>query len=305
MGIFKKIFIGVGILFFLTPIFSYAVEFPRPVGYVNDFAGVLLPNEKTELDATLKAFEDATTNQIFVVIVSSFDGLDRFTYSQELFNSWKIGQANRNNGVLFLWGPTEGLPFPERGEVFMNVGPGLEGALPDSLVGSILRHEVFPNFKAKKYMDGLRAGLTGIMQATKGEYQAKVGDEGNSSWSVSGIIQVLIFFGFVIVNYFFSFLARTKSWWLGGVIGGAGGILLGIFLFEGLVILFAALGFGGFGLLLDFILSRNYQKRKAAGKPTDFWHSGGGFWFGGGGGFGGFGGGGGGFSGGGGAGGGY
>lgn len=302
----KKIFSTIGILFFLIPIFSYAVEFPKPVGYVNDFAGVLLPNEKTELDLMLKSFEDQTTNQIFVAIIPSFEGLDRFTYSQELFNTWKIGQAERNNGVLFLWGPSEGLPFPGRGEVFVNVGSGLEGALPDSLVGSILRHEVFPNFKEKKYMDGLRAGLTAMMQATKGEYQAKPDEEGEPSWGISGIANFAIFFVFILFNYFFSFLARTKSWWLGGVIGSSGGILLGIFLFGGLTILFLALGFGGFGLLLDYILSKNYQKRKAAGKPTDFWHSGGGFWSGGGGGGGfSFGGGGGGSSGGGGAGGGY
>lgn len=309
VSIFKKFFAGVGILFFLVPIISAAVEFPKSTNYVNDFAGVLLPHEKSELDSMLKAFEDATTNQIFVAIVSSFQGLDRFTYSQELFNTWQIGQKGKNNGVLVLWGPNEDLPFPERGDIQVNVGPGLEGALPDSLTGSIRRDEMIPLFKEKRYFEGLKAGLVAIMQATKGEYQAKPGDrmEGSASWSLEGMANFFIFIFFIVINYLFSFLARSKSWWLGGVIGVACGVTLGFLFFEGLSILFSAFGFGGFGLILDYALSKNYQKRKAAGKPTDFWHSGGGFWFGGGRGGGGisFGGGGGGFSRGGGAGGSY
>lgn len=275
----------------------FAIEFPKATGYVNDFAGVLLPHEKSELEVMLKTFEDQTSNQIFVVITSTFDSLDRFAYSQQLFNKWEIGQKERNNGILFLWGPSPGLPFPERGEVFVNVGPGLEGALPDSLVGTILRQEVFPNFKKQQYMAGLRAGLTAIMQATKGEYKGEPERNRGSSGTVAGMANFLIFLGFLFVNYFLSFLARTKSWWLGGVMGAVGGVLLGFLLFSGLTILFMGLGFGGFGLLFDYFLSKNYQQRKAAGKPTDFWHSGGGF--------GGFSGGGGGFSRGGGAGGGY
>lgn len=288
----KKIVIIIGTLasVFLFSRIVLAVEFPAPVGYVNDFAGILASQDKTELEVLLKSFETQTSNEIVVAIVPSFEGFDPFSYSQELFTAWKLGQEGRNNGVLMVIGPREGLPFPERGEVFINVGKGLEGALPDSLAGSIIRHEMVPMFQEKNSPEGVRRGLFAIMQATKGEYTPV-----QEFSSFSGAWNVLVVMLFVFINYIGSFLARSKSWWLGGVLGGIGGFALGLLFFVDFVLIFA-LGLGGIGLVLDYLLSKNYEARRRAGKPTDFWHSGGGFWFGGGGrghggGFGGFGGG--------------
>lgn len=276
----------------------FAVEFPKAGGYVNDFAKILSIEEKANLEQILKDFEAKTSNEIVVAIVDSLQGLDRFTYSQELFTNWGIGKKSKNNGILFLIGPSEGQPFPAKGEAFINVGKGLEGAMPDSLTGSILRNEVFPLFKAGKIPSGILAGVNALMSATKGEYQPgpDSSSSGGDSGAVSGLVSLLFCFGFILINYFFSFLARSKSWWLGGVVGAIGGGTAGALMVGGIMILIGAAFFGSFGLLLDFILSKNYEKRKLAGKPTDFWHSGGGFWLGGGsggggGGFGGFGGG--------------
>lgn len=234
--------------------------------------------------------------------------MDRFTYSQELFTAWGIGQKSRNNGVLFLIGPKEGLPFPERGEAFINVGRGLEGALPDSVAGSILRNEVFTQFRNQNYFEGIYGGIQGIMAATKGEYVSESsGGENSISWG-GGTIIFLFWVCLIILSYLGSFLGRSKSWWLGGVLGGVGGAILGLIFLVGTWIIISVVGLSLLGFVFDYIVSKNYQTRLKQGKPTDFWHSGGGFWFGGGGfgrgggGFGGFGGGG---SGGGGAGGGW
>ena len=290
------------------------VTLPSPSGFVNDFAGILTNEGKTYLNDTLKQFELETSNEITIVIVPSFQGMDRFTYSQALFSQWKIGKANKNNGILFLIGPKGDLPFPEHGEAFINVGKGLEGALPDSLTGSILRSEVFPKFQTKQYYEGVLGGVEGIISATKGEYTPSA-DQTTSGGGFkdfifgSGFWLVWLFFIFVIHSASF-FLGRTKSWWLGGALGGAGGLIGGFIFYAGLLILLPAVAFGVIGLIFDYVVSKNYDQRKKQGKPTDFWSSGGGFWFGGGGrggfggggGFGGFGGGG---SGGGGAGGGW
>lgn len=114
-----------------------------------------------------------------------------------------------------------------------------------------------------------------------------------------GIIAAFYYIGFLlaffillgVLTYMASFFARSKEVWAGGVVGavlgGGGGLLFGS-IGMGLLLL---LIFGGLGLLLDYILSKNYRARKAAGKSTGWWGSGGGF-FGGGSGGGGFGGGG-------------
>ena len=284
------------VLFSNLLIVSAAVDFPKPQGFINDFAGILKTEERAELEIILKDFDTQTSNEIVVAIVNSFEGLDTFTYSQELFTKWGIGKENKNNGVLVLIGPSEGLPFPERGEIFINVGKGLEGALPDSLTGTILRKEISPKFKAADYFAGVKGGVLAIISATKGEYRADPAEaKKKGGLNIDPIF--LIWVGFMLISYIASFLARSKSWWLGGVLGGAGGVILGLIFWAGFWILVSGGILGVLGLLFDFIISRNYQKRLAEGKPTDFWHSGGGFWFGGGrgglggGGFGGFGGG--------------
>jgi uncharacterized protein len=294
----KKYFLVVFLLvsFLLSGSFVFAVDFPSPAGFVNDFPGVLNAQQKTSLEQTLQAFERETSNEISVAIIASLEGLDRFTYSHSLFSRWKIGKTGRNNGILFL------VSIGDR-EAFIEVGKGLEGALPDALAGSILRNEIFPSFKAGDHEGGIRKGIIAIMAATKGEYRP-VPKSSRQKVRVEGWLNILIPLAFIFIQYFFSFLARSKSWWLGGVIGSGGGLLLGLFLFSGLTIFLSAISWGVLGLIIDFALSKNYQKRLREGRPTDFWHSGGGFWFGGGrGGGGGFGGFGGGISGGGGAGG--
>ena len=289
-----------GILFLIAlllfPRLSLAVDFPSASGFVNDFAGILKQGERAELSALLKNFEAQTSNEIVIAIVNSFDGLESFTYSQELFMKWGVGKGNKNNGVLVLIGPSEGLPFPEKGEIFINVGKGLEGALPDSLTGTILRKEIYPKFKTADYFNGVKNGVLAIISATKGEYKADpAGTKKAGGLNIDPIF--LIWVGFMLISYIASFLARSKSWWLGGVLGGAGGVILGLIFWAGFWILVSGGVLGLLGLLFDSIVSRNYQKRLKEGKPTDFWHSGGGFWFGGGrgglggGGFGGFGGG--------------
>ena len=104
---------------------------------------------------------------------------------------------------------------------------------------------------------------------------------------IRGGMFILIFGIFwVVIIYFFSFLARSKSIWLGGLVGSFLGISLGLWLKSVQIGAVCSVLFGALGLLLDWLLSTNYNKLKKAGKPTNWWSTGGGF-FGSGGGFGG------------------
>lgn len=275
-----------GLFVFLSAGNVFAVNYPAATGFVNDFGGLFSPQDKAQIESSLVNFEKETSNEIVVAIVTSFEGLEPFDYSQGLFTSWGIGKKDKNNGILFVISPQER-------QAFINVGKGLEGAMPDSLTGSILRSEVFPEFKKNNYVQGVTNGINALMDATKGEYIPSETTSGTGSWEE--MIWPAFWVGFMLLSYLASFLGRTKSWWLGGAIGAVGGAIVGLIFWAGITILFSAIGLGILGLIFDLIVSRNYQQRLREGKPTDFWHSGGGFWFGGGGG--GFGGGGGGFGG--------
>ncbi len=120
---------------FLLLIFSFKVnaqEFPeRPVPprLVNDLTGMLSGQEVDALERKLVAFDDSTSTQIAIVIVSDLSGYDKADYAQRLAERWGIGQKGLDNGVLILVKPkTSG---SARGEVFIAQGYGLEGIMPD------------------------------------------------------------------------------------------------------------------------------------------------------------------------------
>ena len=73
---------------------------PNPPRLVNDFAGVLSPEQQQALERKLVAYNDTTSTQIALVIEQSLEGADLFSYTQELYDTWQIGQADTDNGVL-------------------------------------------------------------------------------------------------------------------------------------------------------------------------------------------------------------
>jgi uncharacterized protein len=126
-------------------------EFPKPTGYVNDFAALLDAGARAELEALLRETEQATTAEIAVATVTSLDGLTVEEYANQLFQAWGIGQQANDNGVLVLVAPNER-------EMRIEVGYGLEPVLPDGLAGEIIRTEFLPQFKSGDYSAGIRQG---------------------------------------------------------------------------------------------------------------------------------------------------
>ena len=269
---------------------AFALEFPAPVGYVNDFANILSSETKQTLEQQLAQLEEESLVELVVVTVKSLEGEDLNECASRLFEAWGIGKKNEENGVLFLIASDERL-------MRIEPGYGLEPILPDAEAGRILDTYVVPAFKMEEYDKGISEGTEAIIKAVRGE---DIGlDEDASSDSESedgGGVWILFFIGTVFLSYLSSFLSRSKRWWPGGVIGAVLGVLLGIFLASIVASILAAVVLGILGLVFDFILSKNYKERKDKGLPTSFWGSGGGFFSGGkssggGGSFGGFGGG--------------
>ena len=150
----------------LTAPLAFSLEIPkRPDGYVTDHAGVLSPQTKSKLESALRAYENKTSNQVVVAIFKSLEGGALEDFSIKLAEAWKVGQSEKDNGVILL-------VFKDDRKIRIEVGYGLEGALPDALAGQIIGQVITPYFKKGDYEAGVLAGISGIIKATQGEYKA-------------------------------------------------------------------------------------------------------------------------------------
>src|SRR6476660_7607280 len=111
--------------------------FPKPHGYVNDFAGVIDAPTAAELERLIRETRAQTTAEMAVVTVKSLDGMSIEEYAVRLFAAWGIGKKEKDNGVLILVAPTER-------RIRIEVGYGLEEILPDARTGRIIREEILP-----------------------------------------------------------------------------------------------------------------------------------------------------------------
>lgn len=145
-------------------------ERPNPPRLVNDFAGMLSPEEINNLERKLVLFSDSTSNQITIVTVPSLSGYDKADYAQRLGEKWGIGQKGLNNGVLILVKPKTS---DSNGEVFITAGYGLEGVIPDITCGEIVDYEILPAFRNGDYYGGLSNATNTLMSLARGEFTAQ------------------------------------------------------------------------------------------------------------------------------------
>jgi uncharacterized protein len=115
----------------LTSLSFSDVAFPKPKGFVNDYAGVLTSSEAQRLESISDALKKKSGAELAVAVVKTVEPLDPKSYAVDLFEKWGIGEKGKDNGVLLL------LAMKER-RVEIEVGYGLEGALTDAHSGRIL-----------------------------------------------------------------------------------------------------------------------------------------------------------------------
>ena len=171
-------------------------EKPQPPKMVNDFCNILSPTEKIALEEKLVRFNDSTSNQIIVVIVSDLGGRDETDFADRLGEKWGVGQKGKNNGVVVLVKPTGG-----QGErkTHISVGYGLEGSIPDATAFRIVEEEMIPNFKKKDYYKGIDAAVNTLISLSKGEFTA---DQYNKRKTVKGGLFKVLFPVIVILIIF-------------------------------------------------------------------------------------------------------
>ena len=131
--------------------------FPAPRGAVNDFAGVLSPGAQARMEGLAAEILQKTDTSVGVGVFKSLDEQDPDQFTNELFEAWGIGKKGQDKGVLIM------LAVEER-RVRIETGFGVEGILPDGLVGSILDRYVVPLLKQDRFEDGLFNAMAAVGQ---------------------------------------------------------------------------------------------------------------------------------------------
>jgi len=153
------------VLLFGFRLFAEEVIPPAPTAYFNDYAHVASATTASQLNQTLQNFERQTSEQIVVAVFPKMQSDSSIEdYTVRVARSWQVGQKDKNNGaVLFV--------FVQDHKMFLQVGYGLEGVLPDALCKRIIDEQITPRFRAGDFDGGLTAGVQSILAATKGEYK--------------------------------------------------------------------------------------------------------------------------------------
>ncbi len=192
---------------------------PEPPRLVNDFTGILSSSQVAALENKLDAFNQRTSTQISIVIVKDIFGYEKGDYTFQLAEKWGIGQKGKNNGILIMVKPKSG--NGEKGQVFIAVGYGLEGVVPDiTAQQTIISAEMMPSFKVNDYYTGLDRATSVLMSLTTGEFTADQYDKKAAKPSVfpGFALLLLVFAVFMLFN-------RNRSRTVGA--DGGGGSLLG------------------------------------------------------------------------------
>jgi uncharacterized protein len=188
---------------------------------VSDFTNTLEFTQWRALESQLKSFEDSTSTQIAVVMISSLQGEDITDFALKIAEANKIGRKGKDNGLLILIAK-------EEKKIRFEVGYGLEGSLPDAICDQIIRNEIRPRFREGDFYGGISAALNAVIQATKGEYKAEGSTRRRvTTWgTILLALMVLGSFGMSIFSggrrYGASSRGYSRSSYWGGGFGGGG-----------------------------------------------------------------------------------
>ncbi len=198
-------------LFLGSSAFSAEVIPPKPARYFNDYAGVTSRSAQEQLNRKLEDFEKSDSSQVVVAVfrkMQSESSVD--DYSLRVAQKWGAGQKEKSNGaILFV--------FVEDRQMFLQVGYGLEGAIPDITAKDITENRIKPFFRTGNFDAGLAAGVDAIIQAARGEYKGtgRTAAQGQQQRRQNGVFVIGLILFFVVMGL----TRRRRS---GHIYGGSG-----------------------------------------------------------------------------------
>jgi uncharacterized protein len=195
---------------------------PAPTARLNDYASLLTPAERERLEALLTERERVTGTQMAIAVFRSLEGESLEDVASALFQKWRLGRKSLDNGVLLV-------VFVQDRKLRLEVGYGLEAALPDAVAGQIIRDAIAPRFREQRYAAGLEAAVTAV-------YGRIAPSAAKSPEQHSGNLYVLLLFALVALvlgglaweaSHQRGYTAGRRGWrssggWYGGGWGGGG-----------------------------------------------------------------------------------
>lgn len=216
----------IGILFFLGIMVWANIAFfvqaasisyePTSQFYINDFANVLDSSTENDVFNIARNIEEKTTAQLVVVTVPSLDGDSIEGYANTLFNQWKIGSSDKDNGVLLL------VSSGDR-KVRIEVGYGLEGAINDAKAGRILDDTAIPALKENDYNQAIKDTVVQLEGIIYKEYNVEGGFDNYVEGPMEKVPQVIITFIILGVFILLMVLSRGRGFFFFGPFGGGFG----------------------------------------------------------------------------------
>jgi len=194
-----------------------------PPRLVNDFTNTFSTEQRDDLEQILRAYNDTTSTQIYVVTLADLKGYDVSDFAARLGEKWGIGQKDKNNGVLILIKPRIG---NERGQVYIATGYGVEHVLNDGRIGRIIDQYMVPYLQNGDYYNATKGAIGAIIKYLSGEFQA---DEEEDSSVAPIVVQIIV----ILFILFILYIGRKNNRggpssggssgpWRGGYYGGWG-----------------------------------------------------------------------------------
>lgn len=138
------------------------VPIPPLKALITDLTGTLTPAQVSELDAMLKRFESASGSQIAILIIPTTKPEEIEQYSIRVVDQWKLGRKGVDDGILLLVAKDDK-------KVRIEVGYGLEGAIPDAIAKRIIEEQIIPHFKNDDFYGGINVGVDTMIRIIGGE----------------------------------------------------------------------------------------------------------------------------------------
>lgn len=168
---FKRLWLLFLVFFCLFQTKTYA-SIPSPTdNYYLDELNLLDESTKENINKTNRQLEDKTGSQVVVMTLDNPDMLEGNYYGTEIFNSWKIGDDKKDNGVLILL-----LMSDQEGQNQINIitGYGIEGRLNDGKIGRIIDSFMLDNLQAGNYSLALNEGFNAVVGEIAAEYDIEL-----------------------------------------------------------------------------------------------------------------------------------
>jgi uncharacterized protein len=165
---------------------------PNPPRLVNDNAKLLTEHDAAQLEEKLRALDESSSNQIAIITVPSLNGEIIEDVAVKTFREWGIGGNKNNNGILIL------IALGDR-KIRIEVGYGLEGAIPDITAKQIIKNDISPAFKEGNYLSGINKAVDDLSKAAVGEYKVQKEKKGKGSSGGGSILGLLIILVIIFV----------------------------------------------------------------------------------------------------------